>query len=733
MTSTNMIPAAVVDDDDEEDGTNDESSCCWSQWEDAVTADGGDDEDVGCVGDDRATAASSAAAASSSAFPLPSDQQQQHQPHSPPCPFLFESLPLSLSSTSQLLHPAVSLGMYRVSSCYFSLADESAASHGNSSLGGAPNNSNSNSVADLLSLWCEQDAAPTSSSRRGGEQEDGGGACCAAVPTPRLEIGTEAMATSLVVPGEDDQYDGDDDNEPTGRCYCCSEWLYQDILVHVFAFLDSDSLRAFSETSRRSNFECFHYFQLQLQRALVGIPPPSSSQPEPSPPPSSTTPGIGYLARLAQLDRREADETVREFLDSNATLRRMPLSHSLAYVRDVLRSRLPSSSSSSSSSSNNAMTSSQAAAAATSAAVLITLLGAASLVGSDAPILAMMEELSSSELSQALLKVGVVGSLMGAAKSMSESERADRFSVTRFVNAAYGAYQDRMAASSSSSSPSAGGDGQESAGGGENDVPSVPELSKKRPRHSKCGDFKVSVSEEVSGDLSAAATCIGPDVPAKKLPSGCVGAYERAIRRASSRVREIIKRSRKVKFESFSPERKRQVSSAFIDACCSDDTLDVVKESIGYIDAEGFYVGTDGTETCALHAAAFHGSCRVLEFLCRDIDGAEPSWGYSARSQYQDGGLCNVNAKDANGWTAVHFAAGANSIEAVKILASHGADLSVEAANGYTPLQWALRLQHHEVAEELQKRYNQADHPGWITRQPLSVIASRFLALIPSH
>ena len=63
-----------------------------------------------------------------------------------------------------------------------------------------------------------------------------------------------------------------------------------------------------------------------------------------------------------------------------------------------------------------------------------------------------------------------------------------------------------------------------------------------------------------------------------------------------------------------------------------------------------------------------------------------------------------MNLKDANGWTAMHFAAGANSVEAVRILVQHGAAQSVEAANGYTPLQWAVRLQNQEVAEELRRQ-----------------------------
>jgi ankyrin repeat protein len=50
----------------------------------------------------------------------------------------------------------------------------------------------------------------------------------------------------------------------------------------------------------------------------------------------------------------------------------------------------------------------------------------------------------------------------------------------------------------------------------------------------------------------------------------------------------------------------------------------------------------------------------------------------------------------------MHFAAGANSPAAVKIIASFGAKMNVEANNGYTPYHWAQRLSNREVLEEFQ-------------------------------
>jgi SH3-like domain-containing protein len=199
------------------------------------------------------------------------------------------------------------------------------------------------------------------------------------------------------------------------------------------------------------------------------------------------------------------------------------------------------------------------------------------------------------------------------------------------------------------------------------------------------------------------------------------------VARANTRVVDMVKARRKARFLELPELEQQLLASDLIDACCSDESFAVVRDFVqvrGSVDVEGFYVGSDGTETCALHAAAFHGSCRALELLCSGINESDST---------QDGGLCNVNMKDSNGWTAMHFAAGANSVEAVRILAKHGADLSIEAANGYTPMQWAVRLQNEKVAEELRQLVGTEGQLGWISRQPLSAIASRFFALIPSN
>jgi hypothetical protein len=181
------------------------------------------------------------------------------------------------------------------------------------------------------------------------------------------------------------------------------------------------------------------------------------------------------------------------------------------------------------------------------------------------------------------------------------------------------------------------------------------------------------------------------------VPTGCIGAYANAVKTAASEVTRLVKAERKANFDSLSPEEQHRLGVQFIDACSSDDSLHIVKDMLQrqrMMDVDRFFVGRDDTETCSLHAAAFNGAERVLEFLCGGIDERDPS---------KDGGLCDVDVRDGNGWTALHFAAGANSVTSVRVLSGHGAKLTIEAGNGYTPYHWAERLSNEEAATELGK------------------------------
>ncbi|KAL3823133.1 hypothetical protein ACHAXA_006463 [Cyclostephanos tholiformis] len=196
------------------------------------------------------------------------------------------------------------------------------------------------------------------------------------------------------------------------------------------------------------------------------------------------------------------------------------------------------------------------------------------------------------------------------------------------------------------------------------------------------GTEKVAMSSSIDND---------------NVPTGCVGAYAHAVKTAAAEVSRLVKEERKANFEKLSPEEQHDLGVRFIDACTSDERLYIVKDILQVqrmMDVDRFFVGPDDTETCALHAAAFNGSEQVLKFLCGGIDERDPNL---------DCGLCDVNVKDANGWTALHFAAGANSVTSVRVLADHGAKLTLEASNGYTPFHWAERLSNMEVAAELER------------------------------
>ena len=234
-------------------------------------------------------------------------------------------------------------------------------------------------------------------------------------------------------------------------------------------------------------------------------------------------------------------------------------------------------------------------------------------------------------------------------------------------------------------------------------------------------DYKSVVSSMEGLDISISTVAFPP---ARRRPTGCLGAYARILRRAADAVTEHVRSQRKEAFDRLSEEEKAQTTTAFIDACSSDDNLEIVEDLVRNVgvDVDGFYVGSDGTtETCGLHTAAFNDATEIMKFLCSGIDERDPA---------KDGGLCDIDVVDSNKWSALHFAAGADSADGVRVLASFGAKMTEEAANGYTPYHWAERLSNAEAADEL-KRLGADDRFVFSNQMPF--LTSRFFALMPSR
>ena len=656
------------------------------------------------------------------------------------------------------LHPAVSEGMKRISSCYYSIHSTSSANSisGVDQRGGAGLTGNT-SLADILAfLDCQNDEEGSLGS-----------------------LSRHASHASLSSFAE---------NQTQLSGGLVEDLLYHDILMNVFSFLDIDSLSAFSETGRRPNFEVFYFLQLQLQRALLLSSAPTDDH--------GLTPieGTSRLARLARTEYKTAEEVVQGYLDSNTSLKQMPLSHSLEYIRQVLmRQRILINNKF-----NNADGTQQQhqggkdTSLFSGAALLIALIGAASFMNSDAMTMMNVDSFMppAAELPNMLFRVGFVGSLMSAVRSFASRNSSPPSNQTYNNNPSGGDMKQRAALMKQQAEQFANNimhafivllqDGEKLQDAGSQDKRSMtssmrsmmigmirtayatayghhilengtfpmyagsqrrgrgPVLVSSNPYDHLPPTVKEEEEAETSDDTPLSPKGQGETVsnakeieennvvrdevekvgdndpleeeeekqaeeePVKKTPTGCVGAYRRAVSQANNRLIELVKEERLAKYNKLSEAEQRRLGTALLDACRSDDGLEDVKSIVnGGIDVEDFYFSSDGTENSPLHAAAFHGASSVLHYLCQGLEDDE--------RKSRDGGLCQVNLRDANGWTALHFAAGTNSTKCIQVLEQHGADLSIEAANGYTPLQWAVRLQNSEVAEELREMLSKQD------------------------
>lgn len=611
-----------------------------------------------------------------------STRLSQHEQNNERLQQQHEKPPMVMIELPPSLHPAVSAGMRHISSAYFSIHSENTMNNNNNASASLHRGANNSSIADLLSLIDNVSAADNDNLSTG---------CC-----------------SFAESGDADSI--------TEDCF-----VHHDILMNIFGYLDLDSLAAFSETAKRPNFEVFYYLQLQLQRALL---PPSAAD-------DSLTPlaGTGRLVRLAREEQKTAESVVHGYLSSNMTLQQMPLSYSLAYIRQVLMRHQQEDTSSSSFATTSPINQPDASLL-SGAALFVAFIGAASLTMStaNADSMTLFQNLpqAANELPSMLFRMGFLGTVMSAARSSYKARqekdgdsdnKADGSTISsmmhRMMQAAYQtAYGEndpkkrrgkRTMASSPSMlfspnpydhlPPQAKAEEAANVAGEEK---TSQEDSDSRSALSSAENLESS-SQDAAANSRASTKSFVTARKAKKSPTGCVGAYRRAIAQATDRLVELVRQERMDKYKSLTDQEQRLLGTALLDACASDEGLEDVVDIVNRgIDVEDFYVASDGTETSALHAAAFHGCAKILDFLCRGLDESDNG---AARN---DGGLCQVNLKDSNGWSALHFAAGTSSIQSIQVLVQYGADLHVEAANGYTPLQWAVRLQNTLMADELE-------------------------------
>ena len=111
-----------------------------------------------------------------------------------------------------------------------------------------------------------------------------------------------------------------------------------------------------------------------------------------------------------------------------------------------------------------------------------------------------------------------------------------------------------------------------------------------------------------------------------------------------------------------------------------DGNIEAVKQHL----AAGTDVNAkDDNGWTPLHFAVYYGHKEIVELLI--AKGAD------------------VNAKDKNGWTPLHLAAENGRKQVAELLIAKGADVNAKDKNGWTPLHLAVDGGHTEIADLLRK------------------------------
>jgi Ankyrin repeats (3 copies) len=528
---------------------------------------------------------------------------------------------------------------------------------------------------------------------------------------------------------DDDDDDGDDPHEAASSSSSCLLSCPSDALDGVLEYLDlDDGLAGLSEATRLVNAACRSFLYRRLLQAQQQMQKQQDESPSSSPSFEPTSlarlsPCVEHVKDLARFNAGAAASILRdEFFGEGAAgcgahdwddpgdrLRsayrqaresvQFRMREALGHVRAACAYSSSSASDEDAAASASYLTKKQGAAIMGTMAVMAMAAAAASSPacsldyssGTDTVMMLAASASSScpfptleqvEEVAARLFKLGVMGTLMkGAAREAAKrtGRHADDVRLQQQPEEATGCSLD-VASETFTSDP-------------------VTDAAP-TPPHPPCymvGEAAANLSTDDAGGLSQQQQLQQqqPQEQEQRVVRGCVGAYRRVLARSRDALRALVKQARKDRHDSIeSTEERMDVAAQFMEACRRDDA-EALKDLIHRVDVEGFYVSNDGTTTCGLHAAAFHNSCRVAEFLVTQ-------------------GCCDVNLQDDNGWTALHFAAGASAVNAAQLLLRHDANDSLEASNGYTPLQWAVRLQNMQVVplllqarEETRRRWRQ--------------------------
>jgi ankyrin repeat protein len=120
-----------------------------------------------------------------------------------------------------------------------------------------------------------------------------------------------------------------------------------------------------------------------------------------------------------------------------------------------------------------------------------------------------------------------------------------------------------------------------------------------------------------------------------------------------------------------------------------------------------------------LMIASQHNSVKTVEVFLKT----------STPFKNDDPTFCNVNHVDASGWTALHYAAQSGSLECVKLLIEHKAEIDATTDKNETAVYLATEHNHPDIVEYLAENNCQLKTEAWCEKDENSSIEKKAPAL----